>query len=81
MSVFTTKGKQTEVEKLIGESKSIVDVFTKTATNLSTANAKLEKVKVRKEEEAKRLLEEKEMLVEQMTTNNKWIDKINSFLD
>jgi septal ring factor EnvC (AmiA/AmiB activator) len=80
MNPFSTKSPDT-VQKLTQESQTILDTFMKTVTNLNAVNERIETVKIQKQAEAEKLLEEKAELEYTQERNEKVATKIKAFFE
>jgi septal ring factor EnvC (AmiA/AmiB activator) len=80
MNPFSTKNQDT-VQKLTQESQTILDTFMKTVTNLNAVNERIETVKIQKQAEAEKLLEEKAELEYTQERNEKVATKIKAFFE
>ena len=63
------------------ESKIFFNVFTETVNKLSTINSKIENASESRKLKANELMSEAEQLDAQKVKNEKFIEKINSFLN
>ena len=68
-------------EHLIKRSESILDVFNKTIADLQLVNNVMEEQSEYLEEEAAKLILEKDKLVSTITKNKTVIDKIDQFIN
>ena len=76
-----TKKQTDSVTGFQEESKNIFNVFTETVNKLSTINSKIENASESRKLKANELMSEAEQLDAQKVKNEKFIEKINSFLN
>ena len=76
-----TKKQTDSVTSFQEESKNIFNVFTETVNKLSTINSKIENASKNRKVKANELISEAEQLDAQKVKNEKFIEKINSFLN
>ena len=76
-----TKKQTDSVTSFQEESKNIFNVFTETVNKLSTINSKIENASENRKVKASELMSEAEQLDAQKVKNEKFIEKINSFLN
>ena len=76
-----TKKQTDSVTSFQEESKNIFNVFTETVNILSTVNSKIENASENRKVKANELISEAEQLDAQKVKNEKFIEKINSFLN
>ena len=76
-----TKKQTDSVTGFQEESKNIFNVFTETVNKLSTVNSKIENASESRKLKANELMSEAEQLDAQKVKNEKFIEKINSFLN
>ena len=76
-----TKKQTDSVTSFQEESKNIFNVFTETVNKLSTINSKSENDSENIKVKANELISEAEQLDAQKVKNEKFIEKINSFLN
>ena len=76
-----TKKQTDSVTSFQEESKNILNVFTETVNRLSTVNSKIENASENRKVKANELISEAEQLDAQKVKNEKFIEKINSFLN
>lgn len=76
-----TKKQTDSVTSFQEESKNIFNVFTETVNKLSTINSKIENASENRKVKANELISEAEQLDAQKVKNEKFIEKINSFLN
>ena len=76
-----TKKQTDSVTSFQEESKNIFNVFTETVNKLSTINSKIENASENRKVKANELISESEQLDAQKVKNEKFIEKINSFLN
>lgn len=76
-----TKKQTDSVTSFQEESKNIFNVFTETVNRLSTINSKIENASENRKVKANELISEAEQLDAQKVKNEKFIEKINSFLN
>ena len=76
-----TKKQTDSVTSFQEESKNIFNVFTETVNKLSTINSKIENASENRKVKANELISEAEQLGAQKVKNEKFIEKINSFLN
>ena len=76
-----TKKQTDSVTSFQEESKNIFNVFTETVNRLSTVNSKIENASENRKVKANELISEAEQLDAQKVKNEKFIEKINSFLN
>ena len=76
-----TKKQTNSVTSFQEESKNIFNVFTETVNKLSTINSKIENASENRKVKANELISEAEQLDAQKVKNEKFIEKINSFLN
>lgn len=76
-----TKKQTDSVTDFQEESKNIFNVFTETVNKLSTVNSKIENASESRKLKANELMSEAEQLDAQKVKNEKFIEKINSFLN
>ena len=76
-----TKKQTDSVTSFQEESKNIFNVFTETVNKLSTVNSKIENASESRKLKANELMSEAEQLDAQKVKNEKFIEKINSFLN
>ena len=76
-----TKKQTDSVTSFQEESKNIFNVFTETVNKLSTINSKIENASENRKVKANELMSEAEQLDAQKVKNEKFIEKINSFLN
>ena len=76
-----TKKQTDSVTSFQEESKNIFNVFTETVNKLSTINSKIENASESRKLKANELMSEAEQLDAQKVKNEKFIEKINSFLN
>lgn len=70
-----------QINKLQEQSKTILDVFTKTVTDLTEVNNEADQLSKKKEEEKKKLEEEITSLGSIKADNQKVIEKINKLFE
>ena len=70
-----------QINKLQEQSKTILDVFTKTVTDLTEVNNEADQLSKQKEEEKKKLEEEITSLGNIKADNQKVIEKINKLFE
>lgn len=68
-------------ESVISKSESIIDVFSKTATDLLNVNTEIANCRDTITEERKALQEKEKNLEAQLSRNIRIMDKINSFIN
>lgn len=76
-----TKKQTDSVTSFQEESKNIFNVFTETVNKLSTINSKIENASENRKVKANELISEAEQLDAKKVKNEKFIEKINSFLN
>ena len=76
-----TKKQTDSVTGFQEESKNFFNVFTETVNKLSTVNSKIENASESRKLKANELMSEAEQLDAQKVKNEKFIEKINSFLN
>ena len=76
-----TKKQTDSVTSFQEESKNIFNVFTETVNKLSTINSKIENASENRKVKASELMSEAEQLDAQKVKNERFIEKINSFLN
>lgn len=76
-----TKKQTDSVTSFQEKSKNIFNVFTETVNRLSTINSKIENASENRKVKANELISEAEQLDAQKVKNEKFIEKINSFLN
>lgn len=76
-----TKKQTDSVTSFQEESKNIFNVFTEAVNKLSTINSKIENASENRKVKANELISEAEQLDAQKVKNEKFIEKINSFLN
>ena len=76
-----TKKQTDSVTSFQEESENIFNVFTETVNRLSTVNSKIENASENRKVKANELISEAEQLDAQKVKNEKFIEKINSFLN
>ena len=76
-----TKKQTDSVTSFQEESKNIFNFFTETVNKLSTINSKIENASENRKVKASELMSEAEQLDAQKVKNEKFIEKINSFLN
>ena len=81
MSVFKSKQNQTELQSLEEESDNIIGNFMKVSSNLTSVNNKIEQVRGSKQTEIEILNNECNSLKSIQERNQRFVDKINSFLE